>query len=199
MTQTEGRPELGSAVAPGHWEGGDIPDRVRLGRGTVVTGDDAFKRLRSRRDPALVMGSNCVMDMTQFSYGLDGYIEVGDGCVFSNAVLMSELEIRVGARVIVGWNAYVADSDFHPLEPLARIADTIACSPIGAAEGLPRPDVRCAPVIIEDDVWIGPACTILKGVRIGGGAFIEPGSLVSVDVPPRTRVMGNPARVVDRI
>jgi acetyltransferase-like isoleucine patch superfamily enzyme len=36
-------------------------------------------------------------------------------------------------------------------------------------------------------------------VRIGNGAFIEPGSLVSVDVPPRSRVMGNPARVVDRI
>jgi acetyltransferase-like isoleucine patch superfamily enzyme len=188
-----------SAAERGRWDAGDLPDRVRLGPGTVVTGPDAFNRLRSRRDPALVVGSNCVLDLTQFSYGLDGYIEVGDGCVFSNAVFMSELEIRVGARVIIGWNAYVADSDFHPLEPLARIADTIACSPIGAASGLPRPDVRSAPVTIEDDVWIGPACTILKGVRIGGGAFIEPGSLVSIDVPPRSRVMGNPARVVDRI
>jgi hypothetical protein len=46
------------------------------------------------------------MDMTQFSYGLDGYIEVGDGCVFSNAIFMSELEIRVGARVIIGWNMF---------------------------------------------------------------------------------------------
>jgi acetyltransferase-like isoleucine patch superfamily enzyme len=186
-------------AALGGWDEGEIPDRVRLGAGTVVTGGDVFKRLRSHRDPALVIGSNCVMDLTQFSYGLDGYIEVGDGCVFSNAVLMCELEIRVGARVIVGWNTYVADSDFHPIEPLARIADTIACSPIGAAEGFPRPDVPCAPVVIEDDVWIGPACTILKGVRVGAGAFVEPGSLVSVDVPPRSRVMGNPARVVGRV
>jgi acetyltransferase-like isoleucine patch superfamily enzyme len=188
-----------SAVARGRWEEGDVPEGVRLGRGTVVTGRDVFKRLRSRRDPALVIGSNCVMDMTQFSYGLDGYIEVGDGCVFSNAVFMSELEIRVGARVIIGWNVYIADSDFHPLEPLARITDTVACSPMGASQGLARPDVPCAPVVIEDDVWIGPACTIMKGVRIGAGSFVEPGSLVNIEVPPRSRVMGNPARVVGRV
>jgi acetyltransferase-like isoleucine patch superfamily enzyme len=199
MTQTQESHGTGWAAAPGRWEGGDLPDRVRLGRGTVVTGGDVFKRLRSRRDPALVIGANCVMDLTQFSYGLDGYIEVGDSCIFSNAVFMSELEILVGARVIIGWNSYVADSDFHPLAPLARIADTIACSPIGAAQDLPRPDVPCAPVVIEDDVWIGPACTILKGVRIGTGAFVEPGSLVSVDVPPRSRVMGNPGRVVGSV
>jgi acetyltransferase-like isoleucine patch superfamily enzyme len=188
-----------SAAERGRWEEGDVPAGVHLGPGTVVTGREVFKRLRSCRDPSLVVGSNCVMDMTQFSYGLNGYIEVGDDCVFSNAVLMSELEIKVGARVIVGWNTYVADSDFHPLEPLARIADTIACSPIGAASELPRPDVQSAPVVIESDVWIGPACTILKGVRIGTGAFVEPGSLLGVDIPPRTRVMGNPARVVGRL
>jgi acetyltransferase-like isoleucine patch superfamily enzyme len=54
-------------------------------------------------------------------------------------------------------------------------------------------------VIIEDDVWIGPNVTILKGVRIGAGAFIEPGSLVTRDVPPRARVLGNPAQVVGEV
>jgi acetyltransferase-like isoleucine patch superfamily enzyme len=51
-------------------------------------------------------------------------------------------------------------------------------------------------VWIEDDVYIGPSVTILKGVRIGKGAFIEPGSMVTRDVPALTRVLGNPARVV---
>ncbi len=199
MTHREGTPPAGSAVAPGRWEDGDVPDRVCLGPGTVVTGGDVFKRLRSHRDPALVIGSHCLMDMTQFSYGLEGYIEIGDRCLFSNAVLMSEQEIRIGSHVVIGWNTYIADSDFHPLEPLARIADFIACSPIGAAEGLPRPNVPCAPVVIEDDVWVGPACTILKGVRIGAGAFVEPGSLVSIEVPAGARVMGNPARVVGTV
>ena len=50
--------------------------------------------------------------------------------------------------------------------------------------------------MIDDDVWIGPNATILKGVRIGAGAWIEPGSMVTRDVPPGARVMGNPAQVI---
>jgi acetyltransferase-like isoleucine patch superfamily enzyme len=56
-------------------------------------------------------------------------------------------------------------------------------------------DVR--PVVIEDDVWIGWNATILKGVRVGAGAVVEPGAVVTRDVPPGARVAGNPARRVD--
>jgi len=51
-------------------------------------------------------------------------------------------------------------------------------------------------VVIEDDVWIGYNATILKGVRVGAGAMIAPGSLVHQDVLPGVEVAGNPARVV---
>ena len=54
-------------------------------------------------------------------------------------------------------------------------------------------------MIIEDDVWIGPNVAVLKGIRIGAGAFIEAGSLVTRDVPPRARVLGNPAQVIGQI
>ena len=54
-------------------------------------------------------------------------------------------------------------------------------------------------IIIEDDVWIGPNATILKGVRLGAGAWIEAGSLVTRDVPPGSRVLGNPAQVVGEL
>ena len=87
---------------------------------------------------------------------------------------------------------------FSALERIAaaaeRIADAVACSPLG--KGRPRPEIECRPVVIEDDVWIGPNATILKGVRIGTGAFIEAGSLVTRDVPAGARVLGNPAVVV---
>jgi acetyltransferase-like isoleucine patch superfamily enzyme len=183
----------------GSWVHGEVPPGVRLGPGTVITGEHAFRRLRTRRDPGLVVGRECALDQVQFSYGLDGYIQIGDLCVFSNAIFMCEEEIRVGDRVVLGWNTYIADSDFHPVDGLARIEDTIACSPSGAARDLPRPEVRHAPVVIGDDVWVGPACTILKGVHIGDGAFIEPGSVVTADVKTRTRVMGNPARVIGEV
>jgi acetyltransferase-like isoleucine patch superfamily enzyme len=186
-------------VGAGCWQDGPLPERARVGPGTVITGDHAFRRFRSGRDPALVVGRDCSLDQVQFSYGLDGYIEIGDLCVFSNAIFMCEQEIRVGDRVVLGWNTYIADSDFHPVDGLARIQDTIACSPPGAARDLPRPEVHHDPVVIGDDVWVGPACTILKGVHIGDGAFVEPGSVVTADVAPRARVMGNPARVVGEV
>ncbi|TMP96534.1 MAG: acyltransferase [Verrucomicrobia bacterium] len=119
---------------------------------------------------------------------------IGDHCYFTNAVLLCELELRIGSYVLIGWNATVADTDFHPLAPAARVADAIACSPLG--KGRPRPEISRRPVIIDDDVWIGPNAAVLKGVHIGAGAFIEAGSLVTRDVPPRARVLGNPAQVI---
>jgi len=186
-------------MAAGHWTDGNLPARAHVGEGTVITGEYAFRRFRTNRDPGLVAGRDCALEMVQFSYGLDGYIEIGDLCVCSTAIFMCELEIRVGNRVVLGWNTYVADSDFHPVDTLQRIEDTIACSPDGAARDLPRPPVKHAPVVIDDDVWVGPACTILKGVTIGAGAFIEPGSVVTADVAPRARVLGNPARVIGTV
>jgi acetyltransferase-like isoleucine patch superfamily enzyme len=108
--------------------------------------------------------------------------------------LLCELSVRIGNYVVIGWNTTLTDADFHPLAPALRIADAIACSPLGA--GRPRPAIPCHPIVIEDDVWIGPNVTILKGVRIGSGSFIEPGSLITRSVPPRSRVAGNPAEVI---
>lgn len=52
------------------------------------------------------------------------------------------------------------------------------------------------PVVIEDNVWIGAGAIILPGVRIGSGAVIGAGSVVTKDVAPRTIVVGMPARAL---
>lgn len=52
------------------------------------------------------------------------------------------------------------------------------------------------PIVIEDDVWIGAAAIILKGVRVGRGAIVAAGAVVTKDVPPYAIVGGNPARVI---
>lgn len=184
-------------LAPATWTHGPMPDNVRAGAGTVVNGEVAFKRFHSRRTPALIIGEHCTMDGVQFALGFDATVEIGDYCYFTNAVLLCELTLRIGRYVVIGWNTTIADTDFHPIAPALRIADAVACSPLG--KGRDRPPIPMREVVIEDDVWIGPNATILKGVRIGAGSFIEPGALVTKDVPPRSRVAGNPAAVVGQV
>ncbi len=51
-------------------------------------------------------------------------------------------------------------------------------------------------IIVGDDVWIGYGATILSGVRIGQGAVIAAGSVVTKDVPPYAVVGGVPADII---
>lgn len=51
-------------------------------------------------------------------------------------------------------------------------------------------------VVIEDDCWIGAHSVILPGVRVGHGAVVGSGAIVTRDVPPRAIVVGAPARIL---
>lgn len=186
-----------STIRRGGWTDGLLPGNVKLGADTVLHGEHIFHRFRSKRKSALVIGRHCTMDGAHFALGEDARVKIGDYCCFSNAILLCELELRIGNYVVIGWNATIADSDFHPVSPARRIADAIACSPL--ANRSRRPAIAVKPVVIEDDVWIGPNATILKGVRLGAGSFIEPGALVTGNVPPGSRVMGNPARIMGAV
>lgn len=51
-------------------------------------------------------------------------------------------------------------------------------------------------VIIGNDVWIGGRVIILPGVKIGDGAIVGAGAVVTKDVPPYAIVGGNPAKIL---
>lgn len=189
--------EQTSQLERGRWTEGQLPLSVVIGDGSIITGEHAFKRFRSRARIGLRIGQCTTLDGVHFAVGPDGIMQIGDFCYLTNVVLLCDRELKIGNYVRIGWNTTIADTDFHPIAPARRVEDAIACSPL--ANGRARPDIACAGVIIEDDVWIGPQTTILKGVRIGTGAWIEPGSVVTRDVPPRARVMGNPARVITEV
>lgn len=176
-----------------------LPANVRLGPNSRISGPDAFKRYFSKREIGLSLGERSCADGAKFAIGAQGLVTIGHDCYLNDCILLVEQEIRIGNHVMIGWNTTVSDSDFHPIAPAERIRDAIALSPL--ANGMPRPDIAHKAVIIGDDVFIGPACTILKGITIGAGAFVEPGSVVTHDVPARAHVRGNPAAIVstDRV
>lgn len=51
-------------------------------------------------------------------------------------------------------------------------------------------------IILEDDIWIGANVVVLDGVRIGQGAIVGAGAVVTKDVEPYAIVVGNPARFI---
>lgn len=57
-------------------------------------------------------------------------------------------------------------------------------------------DYMDAPIVVEDDVWIGGGSIILAGVTIGKGAIIGAGAVVNKDVPEYAIVGGVPAKVL---
>lgn len=107
---------------------------------------------------------------------------IGDDFGMTGGSLVCDESIAIGNRVWVGANAVIADTDFHPLEAARRRVQPLAA--------------KTAPIVIDDDVFIGMRALILKGVHIGEGAVIAAGSVVSRDVPPRTVAAGNPAQIV---
>jgi acetyltransferase-like isoleucine patch superfamily enzyme len=52
------------------------------------------------------------------------------------------------------------------------------------------------PIEIGNDVWIGARVTVMDGVKIGTGAIVATGSIVTKDVPPYAIVGGVPAKVI---
>lgn len=52
------------------------------------------------------------------------------------------------------------------------------------------------PIIIGNDVYIGYNVTVLGGVKIGNGAIIAAGSVVTKNVPEKTIYGGNPAKFI---
>jgi acetyltransferase-like isoleucine patch superfamily enzyme len=108
-------------------------------------------------------------------------LTVGD-----NSHLGYMLIINVGCDVTIGSNVMIADRvsilsyDGHPTNPAER--------------HLPAPPESSKPIIIEDNVWIGGNCVILKGVTIGKNSVIANGSVVIAKVPPNSMAIGNPAR-----
>jgi acetyltransferase-like isoleucine patch superfamily enzyme len=184
------------AAITGGWDYRSLPDNVRLGEGCYLERKASFGSFRSNRSPGLVLGNRVsVYTWTTFNVDPGGCVEIGDDTVLVGATFLCAERIRIGARCIVSHQVTLADSDFHPLDPEERIRDAVANAPYG--DKALRPPIVTRPITIGDDCWIGIGAIILKGVTLGRGARVEPGAVVTRDVPEGAAVAGNPARPID--
>ncbi|MEL6108316.1 MAG: DapH/DapD/GlmU-related protein [Planctomycetota bacterium] len=118
---------------------------------------------------------------TQLVAAAGATLRVGDRVGMSGATVYATEQIDIGSNVLIGANSQIFDTDFHPIDWRDRREGKSALS---------------APVVIEDDVWLGANVTVLKGVRIGARSVIAAGSIVHSDVPSDVLAGGVPAKVI---
>jgi len=107
-----------------------------------------------------------------------GRLEIGTGTYINSGVSICACQsVVVGERCLIGPRVLIIDNDFHIS---------------GEATSFPA----SRPVVLEDEVWLGAGVIVLKGVRIGRGASVGAGSVVTRDVPAGTVVAGAPARPI---
>lgn len=117
------------------------------------------------------------------TYNAKAIIEIGNKVGMNGSVIAAANRITIGNDVLIGFNCYISDTDNHAIDPLLRHT--------GKAE--------TAPILIEDNVWLGINVVVLKGVTIGKNSVIGANSLVLSNVPENVIAIGNPCRVIKKI
>lgn len=140
------------------------------------------------------IGNSCHVRAELLAFD-NGRISIGDHSFLGEGSrIWSHQSVSVGSHVLVSHQVEIHDSNYHSLDYKVRRIEIHE----RFDEHKRMPDTRAdhAPVVIEDDVWIGFKSSILKGVTIGRGAVVAACSVVTKDVPAYTLVAGNPARIV---
>jgi acetyltransferase-like isoleucine patch superfamily enzyme len=123
-------------------------------------------------------------------------LKIGDNFGMTGGTICASDRIIIADNVIVGANTTIVDTDFHPLDATARSRRGLTAAQEPASPRDPGGTGASAPVVIEDDVFIGLNCLILKGVVIGQGSVVGAGSVVTESIPSGVVCAGNPATVI---
>ena len=143
---------------------------IRMGKGIMLISDSYFS------EPGI---AHAVILRT---LSPKARIHIGNNVGMSGGGICAATEVIIGNNVMFGANAFVSDTDFHPISPNDRRYST--------------ENISSEPVIIEDNVFIGMNVLILKGVRIGENSIIGAGSIVTSEIGPNSIAVGIPAKVI---
>lgn len=131
-------------------------------------------------------------------------VEIGDGVYVGHQTILKGYYKN---RMVIGDGTWIGQQCFFHSAGGITIGANVGIGPgvkiLTSAHELTHIDrpilhapVAFAPVVIEDDSDLGVGSIVLPGVRIGRGAQVGAGAVVTEDVPPYAIVAGVPARVL---
>jgi len=156
-----------------------LADGVRIGAHAELW---AFSDPLDGRPYAIEVAEDADIRSHALLHAYGGWIRIGRySCVNHFCFLNGAGGVWIGDDVMMGTHAVVLSSE-HSIDDLLV--------------PMTRQPSRVAPVVIEDNVYIGAHATVLAGIRIGMGAVVAAGAVVTRDVEPYAVVGGVPARVL---
>lgn len=103
-----------------------------------------------------------------------GIIHIGENSFLNrNCTIVSCESISIGSGTAIGYNVVILDHDHYYVKEGKQ----------------PWNDIKTAPVVIGNNVWIGANVTILAGTKIGDNAVIAAGSIIKGEVSGSTLVL----------
>jgi acetyltransferase-like isoleucine patch superfamily enzyme len=147
-----------------------------------------------------MVGENCFLD----AHSLTGRIVLADDVWLSRdcyVIAYRDAEVRIEERTYVGHRCL-----FYGHQGIRVGRDVLLANDVQMICGnhtFARRDVPIraqptegAPIVIEDDVWLGASVIVLGGVTVGRGSVVGAGAVVTHSLPPYSIARGVPARVV---
>ena len=132
------------------------------------------------------LGANCILEHDIY-FKYDGIWAPGPTIVIRDRVFIGfGCEFNVRRRVEIGSECLIASGcKFIDHDHATARGDVPMREQTGGAE---------AEIVLEEDVWLGVNVVVLKGVRIGRGAIVAAGAIVTGNVPSHEIWGGVPAR-----
>jgi acetyltransferase-like isoleucine patch superfamily enzyme len=118
-------------------------------------------------------------------------VVIGDDVRVNDYVHIGAIEsVSIGNRVLIASKVFITDHDHG----------AYGKGDVHSDPRVPPQDrkLSSAPVVIDDDVWLGEFVSVLAGAHIGRGAIIGTMSTVIGKIPAYSIAVGSPARVVKR-
>jgi acetyltransferase-like isoleucine patch superfamily enzyme len=189
----------------------EVGDRTYVGAGTIIGGLDNPTSKEWRGIKLTWIGSDCSIGnycTISENVMIGDRVKIGNNVVIRSGVRLAN-DCVVGHGTVFEGDAVVGeDTLIHAqchITKGAKIGERVFIAPyfVGANDPIcmrrkfmkGQPEFVPVPYEIGDDVRVGIGAVILPGVKVGDGALIAAGSIVTRDVAAGTRVMGIPARV----
>lgn len=154
-------------------------------RGQIIIGDDFHLTSGDCINPLCRNIRGCIhTDKSSSTIVIGNHVGMSSPCIWIHD------RLTIGNHVNIGGNCIIMDTDVHQMDYGARRGEEVANADDANTK------IQSAPVTIEDDVWIGANCIVLKGVTIGARSIIGAGSVVTKDIPADCIAAGNPCRVI---